>query len=217
MDTVDNNINYWLVGASYGSNDDQTACFVREGIWKNGYEDRYHDKVNQIKPGDKIGIKAAYVRTRGDFLPFDNKGLHVSTMKIKAVGTVKENLGDGQTLKVDWEKTNLDKEWYLYTAQGTVWKLRKDDWRARNLIEFTFYDKPQKIDKLRNSSYFVERFGDQSAIDKSRFTWTEFYEQVATALLRYKYDRSILVNSIIEINNKTGLIGHLNDQYNADY
>lgn len=28
--------NYWLVGASYGANDDQTEPFVKEGVWRNG-------------------------------------------------------------------------------------------------------------------------------------------------------------------------------------
>ena len=89
----------WFVGATYGD-DDQTARFLNEGIWENGYEDRYLDDVKSVQPGDRIAIKSSY--TRKYDLPFDNLGQTVSVMAIKATGTVTGNLGDGHMLKVDW-------------------------------------------------------------------------------------------------------------------
>ena len=86
----------WLVGASYGRTDDQTPHFLREGIWENGYHDRYIDDVKSVLPGDRIAIKATYVRKYN--LPFDNRGHAVSVMGIKATGTVSENAGDGRRL-----------------------------------------------------------------------------------------------------------------------
>jgi hypothetical protein len=32
---------YWFVGASYGRTEDQTPRFVNDGIWENGYDNRY--------------------------------------------------------------------------------------------------------------------------------------------------------------------------------
>jgi 5-methylcytosine-specific restriction protein B len=44
-------IDYWLVGAYWGSEEpaDQTGRFLDEGIWENGYEDRYLDLVKAMK------------------------------------------------------------------------------------------------------------------------------------------------------------------------
>ena len=91
----------WFVGATYGRTDDQTPRFLQEGIWENGYQDKYLDAVKSIQPGDRIAIKSSY--TRKHDLPFDNRGQTVSVMAIKSIGTVSENLGDGRTLKVDWK------------------------------------------------------------------------------------------------------------------
>ena len=85
---------YFLVGAFWdtSSPQDQTERFVREGIWFNGYEDKFLDEVNAVPVGSNIAIKAAFVREKSK-----------SVMTIKARGIVTENLQDGQTLKVDWE------------------------------------------------------------------------------------------------------------------
>ena len=39
---------------------DQQSRFLEEGIWENGYEDKYLDKVKSIQGGDRIAIKATY-------------------------------------------------------------------------------------------------------------------------------------------------------------
>src|ERR1035437_9183534 len=100
----------WFVGASYGGTDDQTPRFLEEGIWENGYEDKYLDIVRAMQPGERIAIKAAY--TQKHDLPFDNRGLTVSVMAIKAIGTITENPGDGRRVKVDWTPLDPIKLWY---------------------------------------------------------------------------------------------------------
>ena len=112
----------WFVGAYYQTGGgDQTARFVEEGIWENGHLDRYLDEVKSIRPGDRIAIKASFTRKRG--LPFDNRKHAVSVMAIKAIGTVKENLGDGRHLRVDWTGVDPPREWYFFTGRHTVWKV----------------------------------------------------------------------------------------------
>lgn len=88
---------YWFVGASYGGTDDQTPRFLAEGIWENGYEDKYLDTVRAMQPGERIAIKAVY--TQKHDLPFDNRDQTVSVMAIKAIGTITENLGDGRHVR----------------------------------------------------------------------------------------------------------------------
>ena len=75
---------------------------LKRGSGKTDILDRYLEEVKSIRPGDRIAIKAAYTRKRE--LRFDNRGRSVSVMAIKATGIVKENLGDGRHLEVDWTR-----------------------------------------------------------------------------------------------------------------
>ena len=92
---------YWFAGALWDKTDDQLPRFLAEGIWENGYEDQFSELVRRMKPGDRIAIKASFVQTRG--LPFDVGGKPVSVMRIKATGTILENLNDGKRVRVAWD------------------------------------------------------------------------------------------------------------------
>src|SRR5258708_1967947 len=85
----------WFVGAFYHGSDDQMQRFVAEGIWENGYENKYLDSVRSMRPGDRIAIKSSYVRKNN--LPFDNRGLSVSVMAV--IGTM--NIADRSLALVD--------------------------------------------------------------------------------------------------------------------
>jgi 5-methylcytosine-specific restriction enzyme B len=200
----------WFVGAFYWGTDDQTPRFFKEGIWVNGYQDRYLDAVKSIQAGDRIAIKSSYIRKRS--LPFDNRGQTVSVMAIKAIGIVKENLGDGRTLKVDWQPFDTPREWYFYTYRNTVWRVLPGDWMTDALIGFAFEEKPQDINRFRNAPYWRDRFGD-SAADKRHFGWTRFYEAVADKLLTFKNKREELVAGIHAIAVKVDGLSNLNDQF----
>ena len=149
----------WFVGADWDGQD-QTARFVRAGVWENGYTDRYLDTVNSIREGDQIAIKSAYVRRNADGLPFNNRGHAVSVMAIKATGIVTRNMKDGRRLQVEWMRVDPPREWYFYTYRGTVWEVNPGTWATDQLIDFAFYDQPQDIDAFRNDPYWVQRFGD---------------------------------------------------------
>ena len=200
----------WFVGATYGGTDDQTPRFLQQAIWENGYQDKYLDAVKSIQVGDRIAIKSSY--TRKHDLPFDNRGQTVSVMAIKAIGTVRENLGDGRTLKVDWNPFDPPREWYFYTNRSTVWRVLPGDWTTDALIGFAFEKKTQDINRFRNAPYWRERFGD-SAVDKPRFKWTRFYEAVADKLLTFRNRRDELVAGIHAIAEKVDCMSILTDQY----
>lgn len=199
----------WFVGATYGT-DDQTPRFLQEGIWENGYQDKYLDVVKSIQVGDRIAIKSSYTRKRD--LPFDNRGQTVSVMAIKAIGTVKANLGDGRTLRVDWKPFDPPREWYFYTNRSTVWRVLPGDWTTDTLIGFTFEEKAQDINRFRNAPYWRERFGDGS-VDKRRFNWTRFYEAVADKLLTFRNRREELISGIHAISSKVDGLSNLQDQF----
>jgi 5-methylcytosine-specific restriction protein B len=92
---------YWLVGAYWDDKDppDQTERFLEEGVWQNGYQDRYLDLVKSMKVGDRIAIKASTTQKRN--LPFDARGKTVSRMVIKAAGAIVANRNDGRTVEVE--------------------------------------------------------------------------------------------------------------------
>ena len=187
---------FWFVGATYDRTDDQMPRFLNEGIWENGYEDKYLDIVRSMRPGDRIAIKSSYTRKRG--LPFDNRGQTVSVMAIKAIGTITENLNDGKRVRVDWTKVEPVHEWYFYTHRGTIWRVLPGEWMADGLIATAFDGKPQDIDRFRNAPYWRERFG-RGTPDVRRFGWTKFYEAIADKLLAYRNNRAALIEGIRDI------------------
>lgn len=153
---------YWFLGASYGGDDDQTERFLKDGIWQNGTDGKYTDKVKEIKKGDKIAIKSAYTQTHG--LPFDNKGKMSSVMDIKAVGVVTENLNDGKTLKVDWQPDFKKLTWYIYTYQPRIWKVVPNNKERKALVDFTFNGVQQDFSIFVNTD---EEFNDVSITSSS--------------------------------------------------
>ena len=144
-------INYWLVGAYWDDTDptDQTARFLAEGVWENGYYNRHIDDVMSMRVNDKIAIKAASTQRIG--LPFDNRNKTVSRMIIKAIGTIVANRNNGRTIEVEWDHNFTEKSWYFYTNRSTLWHLRLDEgYKLRGLSEklkdFVWYGKEQDYD-----------------------------------------------------------------------
>ncbi len=200
----------WFVGANYDG-EDQTSRFLSEGIWENGYNDKYLDEVRAMRPGERIAIKAAYTRKHG--LPFDNRGRTVSVLGIKVIGTITENLNDGKRVRVDWtEKFEYVREWYFYTHRGTIWRVQPGEWMNDALISFAFEGKPQDLDRFRNEPFWRERFGTVVS-GKLRFQWTDFYEAVAEKLLDHAKDRSDLIAGIHEIATRVQGLSYLQDKF----
>lgn len=147
-------INYWLAGAYWDDRDpaDQTQRFLEEGIWENGYHNRYINEVMSMRVNDKIAIKAASTQRKD--LPFDARNKTISRMTIKAIGTIVANRNDGRTVEVEWEPDFKEKTWYFYTNRNTIWHLRTDDnYRlkeyAEKLREFVWHGKAQDYDWFR--------------------------------------------------------------------
>ncbi|MFZ1413668.1 MAG: AAA family ATPase [Defluviicoccus sp.] len=149
---------FWFVGAVWGGTDDQTERFLAEGIWQNGYDEKFAEHVARMRPGDRIAIKAAFVQKYK--LPFDNLGKPVSCMRIKAIGTIAANVGDGKTVKVDWERLDPPRDWFFYTYRVTVVEADPSEELARRLIMFAFAGAKQDysywIDEV---PYFAKKYG----------------------------------------------------------
>ncbi len=98
---------YFLVGAYWDDKYDHSDKFIKEGIWQNGYDDKYTKEVNAVPVGSKIAIKAVYTEAKE------------SVMKIKARGTVTANPKDGKNLSVTWEN---DFTPFKVNYSGGYWK-----------------------------------------------------------------------------------------------
>ncbi len=195
----------WFVGASFGHTDDQSARFLQEGIWEiSSPSQKEQALVRSMRPGERIAIKAAYVRKHG--LPFDNRQQTVSVMGIKATGVITENPQDGERVKVQWQPADGVREWYFYTYRPTIWRVVPGEWNADALIGFTFEGKPQDIERFRNAPYWKDRFG-------TLFQWADFYEAVAEKLLAYASNRAPLIQGIHQIAQRVQGLGYLQDKF----
>lgn len=130
---------YYLLGAAwYGDdNPDQTERFIENGIWENGYQDKLLDVVKKVKIGDKVAIKSSYATKDGR-----------SMLRIKATGTVTENLGDGRTLKIKWDKrfSPFDLEGYG-GYRNTIQKVSDEDVEAifKSHNNMSYYQELEKF------------------------------------------------------------------------
>lgn len=158
----------WFVGAIWEGTD-LIDEFLAEGVWRNGYEEGPTlDEVRQVKAGDRIAIKATFTQRHN--LPFTYAGT-ASVMRIKAVGIVTENPGDGRTLKVDWDPDHKPRDWYFYTNRETIWAVRPGSTEtADQLLAFAFDGAPQDYDWFLSQPYWNERAGGGAVVDSKPFT-----------------------------------------------
>ena len=149
----------WFVGAVWDDVEpqDQTTRFLDEGIWENGYDDKFSDLVLRMKPGDRIAIKAGFVQKWN--LPFDVSGKSVSVMRIKATGTIVANLNDGKRIRVAWDPATPPRDWYFYTYRTTIVEADMESEHAARLVDFTFHRQPQDYAWFLAQPYWSEKYG----------------------------------------------------------
>lgn len=98
MENLAKDTQYYCVGFFwYGSTpENQLPRFQKEGIWENGFDDKYINKVSSVPVGSQIAAKTSYTRKKD--------GKTISVLEVYGIGTVTENLQDGKLLKVDWKE-----------------------------------------------------------------------------------------------------------------
>lgn len=137
----------WYVGTTGNDENGQWRDFSDEyidgSIWVNGWDDKFIDVVKSIAVGDRIAIKSTFTQKKN--LPFDNHGKTVGAMRIKAIGTVTENAGDGKTIKVDWTRLDPFKTWFgPGVLREAIHRVdASDGYIKKQLLAFTFGDEEQ--------------------------------------------------------------------------
>jgi len=115
--------NYYVLGAVWkenGKENDQADRFIQNGIWENGYAEKFSDIVKSVNIGDRVAIKSSFATRDGK-----------SILRVKAFGTVVENMGDGRLLKIKWDSNvkTFDLEGYG-AYRNTIQKVSRDDIEA---------------------------------------------------------------------------------------
>lgn len=207
-------LSHWYVGASWAG-EDQTDRFLAEGVWQNGYDDKFSKLVRQMRPGDRIAIKASF--TRKNDVPFENHGRAASVMRIKASGMITANRGDGKTVEVDWQELDPPRDWYFYTYRTTVARARvEDDDMARRLVAFTFDGADQDYGYFLSQSYWAERFAPE--IDPLSASEAEDAAEDDNApgpeIMPYTVDDIINEGGFMERDTLSGLVDRLSSKKN---
>jgi cell division protein FtsB len=79
----------FLVG-SYWDGQEQAPRFIELGLWENGYKENFLNEIRQINEGDILLLKSTFQQAGESYL------------RIKAIGKVTNNPGDGRKLEVNW-------------------------------------------------------------------------------------------------------------------
>ncbi|NOQ28368.1 MAG: hypothetical protein GQ564_23645 [Bacteroidales bacterium] len=83
--------NFFALGHMWGT-EDQIPRFLKEGIWENGHKEKRTNDVIRIRKGDVVFIQSS---SSGS-----------AYMRIKAIGVVTENKGDGHQILVNWNQVD---------------------------------------------------------------------------------------------------------------
>jgi AAA domain (dynein-related subfamily) len=128
-------IQYYVGGAYWNSANptDQTKRFLEEGVWENGYADKFTDLVNEIPAGSMIAVKSTYKQS--------------DEMEIKAIGAVKSNYQDGQTLEVEWDENFRP---FFVDYSGGYWDTIKRVTKPEHIKDIFFHE--PDIDLLTTKS-----------------------------------------------------------------
>jgi 5-methylcytosine-specific restriction protein B len=182
------NENCWFVGSVWQPGGEQLDRFRRDGVWEHGFAEG-KPQVREMQPGDRIVVKSSYVRKHG--LPFDNRGRSVSTMAVKATGTITENEGDGKRVRVSWDTAIEPREWYFHTSRNTIWRIDPDSDFAQQLMAFALNQEEQRIGDFLAHPYWAAMYGPPT------FPWIPFYEEFADHLLTYRTRRPELLKILL--------------------
>jgi 5-methylcytosine-specific restriction protein B len=167
---------------TYDPLNDQIPAFLNEGIWENGYEDKYLDIVRSMRPGDRIAIKSSYTQARSAVRAWS----YCIGDGNRAIPAITENLNDGNRCGSTGRRWSRFANDFFYTYRGTVWRVLPGEWMADGLIATTFDGTPQ-TSIASASPYWRERFGWGT---RRSARMDEVLRAIADKLLAYRNDHA---------------------------
>ncbi len=145
---LESKISYWLLGASWDG-EDQVQRFIKNSIWENGYSpdsgDSSIEVAKKINSGDFIALKSSFTKN-------NDEGKRIPCIRIKAIGEVLSNAGDGVHLSVKWVSTDsFDVDGLSY--RKTVGKVRSNDKEA--IFDFEIDEGGIEIVEISTNKNFI--------------------------------------------------------------
>jgi hypothetical protein len=122
---------YYAAGAKWGD-DDKLQTFLDNNNWEIG-DDKLSHVVQKVKVNDFVVIKSTY------------PGKGTGILRVKAIGIVTNNYGDGRKLDVIWLYSNK-----ITDISGRLSKLR------HRIAEITLEDFLEIVDALDDYDYLIE-------------------------------------------------------------
>ena len=105
---------FYAVGATWDG-EDQYLRFIEGAIWENGHSNKFINTVQQVRPDDILILKYSSPENGG-------------YLRIRALGQVLENVGDGHLLHVHWAIRDLEVGIKgLNTYRDTISLINADD------------------------------------------------------------------------------------------
>ncbi|MEF8812031.1 MAG: hypothetical protein V5A47_13980, partial [Bacteroidales bacterium] len=115
-------MNYWAVGAAWGSTEDVSKEFIDQGIWYDGYAEkeedmRYEKYWKQVKLGDVLVMKSSATKGKDHSIPFT---------RIKAIGHVTEKIKPHYCRVKWWDIPELPIDLEGIAYRNTIEPVRND-------------------------------------------------------------------------------------------
>lgn len=122
---------YYCVGFHYYGNEEtsQLSRFIENGIWENGYDNKYSNIVNNVPVGALLAAKTTYTMTE------NNKT--ISVLKVYNIGKVITNPKNGKLLEVEWTENFSPIE----IKGGGAYRSTISQVHNENNIQSIFYNK----------------------------------------------------------------------------
>jgi predicted ATPase len=218
------NVQYFCVGFTWKGHDpeSQLSRFIENGVWENGFDDKYIDKVISVPIGSRLAAKTTYTKKENDET--------ISILEIHATGTVKENPEDGQTLIVKWDKKFdpfiiKNKGAYRSTISRinnleTIREIFKEDKFLDDGRQYPFYSTEEFKRDLYVFPCFVFRrdkwddFGYQTQYDFDYHTSLKEYVNIGTTkVFNRKDDSGDLPENFFSLDDDFCSLGQSNNYY----
>lgn len=187
---------YWYVNVSVK----KIVEYVQDGVWQADIKNAQYQKyLQQMQIGDRIVAKISHSKKKD--LPFEINNQHVGVMSIYAIGTLKSTLKENQSFDIEWgEVYEQPKEWYFLTYRDSINQIAPTDDLKKALIDFTFNGVAQDYQKFLQSPFWAIKYAQLAP--EHRFSWIDFYKKFANKLLKFKNQRSLLLQQVIKIAQK---------------
>jgi len=120
-------------------------------------------RLRAMQVGDRI-VLSDYIPRASD-LPFDANGGIVTANRILASGTITKIVGDDVRVGVEWHDLEGPRDWYFYTSNKAIWRLRDigEKASADRLRSFLLNGEAQDYDWFLNNPFWRDRlFGTQA-------------------------------------------------------